>query len=304
MRQNLCLSLAVQSMSGGVASLLRYAPDDVLRRTIIVLWVRQLKTEQKYMDLMLASAVDDGPASDAVDENAKVGELRGGPYRAGTLLGHEHLGEEVLDAVWVCFVPCVRRGESAQVHGFGKLVESKDTGWTSWAEAAKHAGSGVTPAEAAARDIDHPLKAGGTLFLWRLDPRSIMRLEVPIPVQRCYSPTPGPTPLHVSAWTLLNKLPAELSERMVCTVVPQPLTDVRAQGQRKLKASAELPLRLSQQEQQGAGEGAGEEGAGEEGAGEEGEEEGEEEGDGDGDDGESVREEEGGGFARWSSPAR
>ena len=36
-------SLASPSMSGGIAALWRYAPDDVLRRTTVVIWVREDK---------------------------------------------------------------------------------------------------------------------------------------------------------------------------------------------------------------------------------------------------------------------
>ena len=263
----------VSSVAGGVAALLRYAPDDVLHRTIVVIWVRQLKTELKYMNRMLPEL---NTPLGVDDEDVKRGELRGVRYQGGTLLGHEHLGNEMRDAVWVCFVPCVERGEGAKVHGFGKLVASTNTRWTSWAEAARHAGSGVTPAEAAARDKKHPVKKGGTLFLWRLDPASVVRLREPIAIQRCYSPTPGPTPLHITAHTLLHTLPAQLLDTMVLTVVPQPLTDHRAKGQQPpaAAAAADLPLRLSQQQaagdesEEGESEGEEEVGDGEEEVGE------------------------------------
>ena len=255
---------AAQSPAGGLAALLRYAPDDVLHRTTVVIWVRQLKTELKYMNRMLPAL---NTPLGVHDEDVKLGELRGVRYQGGTLLGHEHLGNEMRDAVWVCFVPCVERGEGAKVHGFGQLIASTNTRWTSWAEAARHAGSGVTPAEAAARDKKHPVKKGGTLFLWRLDPASVVRLRVPIAIQRCYSPTPGPTPLHITAHTLLHTLPAQLLDTMVLTVVPQPLTDHRAKGQLPpaAAAAADLPLRQSQQadESEGESEGEGEEEEGE-----------------------------------------
>jgi ribosomal protein L12E/L44/L45/RPP1/RPP2 len=258
-------------MSGGIAALWRYAPDDVLRRTTVVIWVRELKAAGKYLERMLVLGDGEGAQGGGVVSGVgpKLGELRTYSYSGGTLQGHEHLSTEARQAVWVCFVPTATRADKGnRVIGFAKLVACEPTGWTTWAEAARHAGSGVSHAEAAQRDSVHTIKTGDQLYLWRLDASSVTRCT-PFRVQRAFSATPGPIPLHLSAKQLVDELPDALLDEMVLTVVPYALTAKRARAQADPAPASPLGLRPSQQSEEG-----------EEESEEEGEEEREEEGEG------------------------
>ena len=276
----------------GIAALWRYAPDDVLRRTTVVIWVRELKAAGNYLERMLVLGDGEGDGEghgegDGVVSGVgpKLGELRTYSYSGGTLQGHEHLSTEARQAVWVCFVPTATaadKGKTARVIGFAKLVACEPTGWTTWAEAARHAGSGVSHAEAAQRDSEHRIKTGDQLYLWRLDASSVTRCT-PLRVQRAFSAQPGPIPLHLSAKQLVDELPDALLDEMVLTVVPYALTAKRARAQASPAPASPLGLRPSQQSEQseeGEEEESEEEGKEER---EEEEREGVSEGDGDGD---------------------
>ena len=268
----------------GLASLLRFAPAEVLAATMLVIWARALKAGGTYLERMLVLAEGEcegegegegegGGEGEGV--GAKLGELRTYSYSGGTLQGHNHLATEARESAWVCFVPTATRGDKGgKVVGFAKLVACEPTGWATWAEAARHAGSGISHAEAKLRDRGHPIKDGDELYLWRLEKASVTRCT-PFAVQRAFSAVPGPMPLHLSAKQLLEELPDAMLEEMVLTVVPFPLTAKRARGQADPKPGSPLSLRASQQQQRAAseseseGENVGEEEEeGEEGAGE------------------------------------
>jgi len=248
----------LSSPAGGVAALLRYAPDDVLHRTTVVIWVRELKAAGKYLERMLVLGDGEGEregeregGGEGDGVGPKLGELRTYSYSGGTLQGHEHLSTEARQAVWVCFVPTATRADkTARVIGFAKLVACEPTGWTTWAEAARHAGSGVSHAEAAQRDRAHSIKTGDQLYLWRLDASSVTRCT-PFRVQRAFSAQPGPIPLHLSAKQLVDELPDALLDEMVLTVVPYALTAKRARAQADPAPASPLGLRPSQQSEEG-----------------------------------------------------
>ena len=224
---------------------------------------------------------DEAQQADTADaELHKYGELRSYPYKGGTLLGHDHVASEERHSAWSVFVPTTTSGEGGdneEAVGIGRFCSCEKTAWTSWAQAARHRGSGVSKEEAVLRDAKHPLKPNGSLYFWRLDAASVRRLASPIRIQRSFSATPGPVPLHVTAEVLVTEL-AGLAAAAVLCVAPFKLSAKRTAEQQPPAHHEALTLRASQREAEAEGsecesssECEGSEGEGSEGEGSEGE---------------------------------